>query len=151
MTPPIEPFHVSKTSDGENHWFSAYDPSGGTSIPAKNRQDAYRLAASLNRSVQVAVETAVHTQAIAMQAGIYSLMAKVAVLEAALDSVPLISRTDTVVAFRASQDRWVRDVYNPARGATSSVADCCDNGKVWNNADPASGQWVPCEKHGEAA
>lgn len=29
--------------------------------------------------------------------------------------------------------------------------DCCDNGKVWNNADPTSGQWVPCETHGGEA
>lgn len=28
--------------------------------------------------------------------------------------------------------------------------DCCDSGRVWNNADPTSGQWVPCEKHGGA-
>jgi hypothetical protein len=26
--------------------------------------------------------------------------------------------------------------------------DCCDAGKVWNNADPTSGMWVPCEVHG---
>ncbi|MBA4172814.1 MAG: hypothetical protein C0511_09220 [Hyphomicrobium sp.] len=23
--------------------------------------------------------------------------------------------------------------------------DCDGNGKVWNNGDPTSGQWVPCE------
>lgn len=44
------PFHVSRSSDGEKHWFSARDPAAGVIIPAKDREDAYALVASLNRS-----------------------------------------------------------------------------------------------------
>lgn len=24
--------------------------------------------------------------------------------------------------------------------------EACDDGRVWNNADPTSGMWVPCEE-----
>lgn len=44
------PFHVSRSSDGEKEWFSARDAAAGVSIPAKCRDDAYALVASLNRS-----------------------------------------------------------------------------------------------------
>lgn len=47
------PFHVSRSSDGEKHWFSARDPAAGVTIPAKDRNDAYALVASLNRSCTV--------------------------------------------------------------------------------------------------
>lgn len=44
-------FHVSRSSDGEKHWFSAYSPSAGVSIPAKSRDDAYALVSSINRAI----------------------------------------------------------------------------------------------------
>lgn len=44
------PFHVSRTSDGKAHWFSALDSASGVSIPAKDRDDAYALVSSLNEA-----------------------------------------------------------------------------------------------------
>lgn len=46
-----EPFHVSRSSDGVREWFAARDPASGVSIPARDRDDASALAASLNQAV----------------------------------------------------------------------------------------------------
>jgi hypothetical protein len=46
------PFHVSRSSDGEDHWFSARDAASGVTIPAKDRDDAYALVSSLNRACE---------------------------------------------------------------------------------------------------
>lgn len=51
-----EPFHVSRSSDGERQWFSARDPASGVTIPAKDRDDAYALVSSLNRACLVFAE-----------------------------------------------------------------------------------------------
>ena len=29
--------------------------------------------------------------------------------------------------------------------------DCDGYGRIWNNADPTSGQWVPCDTCGDEA
>ncbi|NDV50115.1 hypothetical protein [Salipiger sp. PrR003] len=44
------PFHLSKTSNGEANWFSAYDPASGVSIPGKSREEAEALVHSINRA-----------------------------------------------------------------------------------------------------
>lgn len=52
LTVTGEPFHVSRSSDGTKHWFSARDAASGVTIPAKDRDDAYALASSLNRACE---------------------------------------------------------------------------------------------------
>lgn len=47
----VEPFHVSRSSDGNLEWFSARDAATGVSIPARSREDAYAMVGALNRSV----------------------------------------------------------------------------------------------------
>lgn len=47
------PFHVSHSSDGTKHWFSARDEASGVTIPAKDRDDAYAMVSSLNRACEV--------------------------------------------------------------------------------------------------
>ncbi|TCU34089.1 hypothetical protein [Rhizobium azibense] len=44
------PFHVSRSSDGERHWFSARDAASGVTLPLDTRERAEALVASLNRS-----------------------------------------------------------------------------------------------------
>lgn len=44
------PFHVSRTSDGKDHWFSARDEASGVSIPGKSKENAEALVYSLNRA-----------------------------------------------------------------------------------------------------
>lgn len=53
MTDKVQgPFHVSRSSDGVEHWFSARDAASGVTIPAKDRDDAYALVPSLNRACE---------------------------------------------------------------------------------------------------
>lgn len=52
MSSDNEPFHLSRSSDGVNHWFSARDAAAGVVIPAKVRDQAAALVASLNRAFQ---------------------------------------------------------------------------------------------------
>jgi len=42
------PFHVSRSTDGKNYWFSARDAASGVSIPAKSKTDAQLLVRSIN-------------------------------------------------------------------------------------------------------
>lgn len=49
-------FHVSRSSDGERHWFSARDAASGVSIPAKDRDDAYAMVSALNRAFESALK-----------------------------------------------------------------------------------------------
>ena len=48
MEAPDGPFHVSRSSDGKEHWFSARDAASGVSIPAKSKTDARLLVRSIN-------------------------------------------------------------------------------------------------------
>lgn len=46
-------------------------------------------------------------------------------------------------------DTTIDELDYAIRAHMSADPDCCDAGKVWNNADPTSGQFVACETHGE--
>lgn len=52
------PFHVSRSSDGQNEWFSARDAASGVAIPLESRGQAAALVESLNRAVGLHVRLA---------------------------------------------------------------------------------------------
>lgn len=47
---PDGPFHVSRSSDGQRHWFSARDDASGVTVPLDTRERAAALVESLNRT-----------------------------------------------------------------------------------------------------
>lgn len=44
----VEIFHVSRSSDGKNEWYSARDAATGVSIPCESKDNATALVGSLN-------------------------------------------------------------------------------------------------------
>lgn len=49
-------------------------------------------------------------------------------------------------------DRYFRDAPVERDSCDEGVCEHCDGeGRVWNNADPTSGQWVECDRCGVTA
>lgn len=59
----IEPFHLSRSSDGKTEWFSARDAATGVSIPCDCKDRAIALVASLNVAFKHHVTTEHHALA----------------------------------------------------------------------------------------
>ncbi|WP_426235771.1 hypothetical protein [Pararhizobium sp. DWP1-1-3] len=124
---PDGPFHVSRSSDGQRHWFSARDDASGVTVPLDTRERAAALVESLNRAFALhlslaapqpthgtsatdpapSVKTSAHIHG-GMPSNLKTSAALMKLIEAAKEKLEAMTPAEQQAMWQAQRESWVR-------------------------------------------